>query len=217
YNNVVRTAIQALSAVLGGTNSLHTNSLDEALALPTAEAARLALRTQQVIAHESGVCNVVDPLGGSYFVEKLTQEMEAGAYQYFDTIDRMGGMVAAVEQGYPQREIAEASYRFQQAVEKGDKHIVGVNAFVEEDEVRMPILYIDDSAADAQVARLAEVKARRDQAQVDAALARLQAAARGTDNTMYPLLDCVRAYATVGEMCDALRQVWGEYEEVPSI
>ncbi len=217
YNNVVRTAIQALGAVLGGTNSLHTNSLDEALALPTAEAAKLALRTQQVIACESGVTNMVDPLGGSYFIERLTLDMEEGAYKYFDTIDRMGGMVEAVEQGFPQREIAEASYRFQQAVEKGEKQIVGVNAFVEADEVPMPILYIDDTAAEAQTARLGQVRARRDQARVESALRHLQEAARGTDNTMYPLLDCVRAYATVGEMCDALRDVWGEYEEVPSI
>ncbi|HSG00449.1 MAG TPA: methylmalonyl-CoA mutase family protein [Vicinamibacterales bacterium] len=217
YNNVVRTALQALSAVLGGTNSLHTNSLDEALSLPTAEAARLALRTQQVIACESGVTNMVDPLGGSYFVERLTLDMEEGAYKYFDIIDRMGGMVEAVEQGFPQREIAESAYRFQQAVEKREKQIVGVNAFVEEDEPPVPILYIDDTAAEAQGARLEAVRARRDQARVDSALRRLQEAARGTDNTMYPLLECVRAYATVGEMCDALRAVWGEYEEVPSI
>jgi methylmalonyl-CoA mutase, N-terminal domain len=216
YNNVVRTALQALSAVLGGTNSLHTNSLDEALSLPTAEAATLALRTQQIIAHESGVTNVVDPLGGSYFVERLTLDMEAGAYKYFDTIDRMGGMVAAVEQGFPQREIAEASYRFQQAVEAREKLIVGVNAHTEEG-AQVPILYIDDQAAEAQTRRLAEVKARRDQARVDGTLEALREAARGTGNTMYPLLDCVRAYATVGEMCDALRHVWGEYEEVPSI
>jgi methylmalonyl-CoA mutase N-terminal domain/subunit len=217
YNNVVRTALQALSAVLGGTNSLHTNSLDEALSLPTAEAAKLALRTQQVIACESGVTNMVDPLGGSYFVERLTLDMEEGAYKYFDTIDRMGGMVEAVEQGFPQREIAESAYRFQQSVEKREKQIVGVNAFVEEDEPPVPILYIDDTAAEAQGARLEAVRARRDQARVESALGRLQDAARGTDNTMYPLLECVRAYATVGEMCDALRSVWGEYEEVPSI
>jgi methylmalonyl-CoA mutase N-terminal domain/subunit len=217
YNNVVRTALQALSAVLGGTNSLHTNSLDEALALPTAEAATLALRTQQVIAHESGVTNVVDPLGGSYFVEKLTREMEEGAYAYFDTIDRMGGMVAAVEQGYPQREVAEASYRFQQAVEKREKIIVGVNGYVDENEAPVPILYIDDAAAEQQLRRLGEIRQRRDPDRVTRALAELRETARGAGNTMYPLLDCVRAYATVGEMCDALREVWGEYEEVPSI
>ncbi len=217
YNNVVRTALQALAAVLGGTNSLHTNSLDEALALPTAAAATLALRTQQVIACESGVTNVVDPLGGSYFVEKLTLDMEEGAYKYFDAIDRMGGMVAAIENGYPQREIAESSYRFQQAFEKKEKLMVGVNAFVETDEVPLPILYIDDSAHDIQLARLAELKTTRDNAAVARTLDALRAAAKGDANTMYPLMACVRAYATVGEMCDALREVWGEYEEVPSI
>jgi len=217
YNNVVRTALQALSAVFGGTNSLHTNSLDEALSLPTTEAATLALRTQQVIAHESGVTNVVDPLGGSYFVERLTRDMEDGCYKYFDTIDRMGGMVAAVEQGFPQREIAESSYRFQQAVEAKEKHIVGVNSYVDDKEAPVPILYIDESAAEAQMAKLAEIKQRRDNARVAASLEALRKAARGAENTMYPLLECVRAYATVGEMCDALRDVWGEYEEVPSI
>ena len=217
YNNVVRTALQALSAVLGGTNSLHTNSLDEALALPTQEAATLALRTQQVIAHESGVTNVVDPFGGSYFVERLTLDMEEGAYKYFDAIDRLGGMVAAVEAGFPQREIAEASYRFQQSVEKKEKVIVGVNGYVDLDEPPHPILYIDDTASDLQLARLAELRRSRDNTRVAATLDALREAARGTANTMYPLLDCVRAYATVGEMCDALRDVWGEYEEVPSI
>jgi methylmalonyl-CoA mutase N-terminal domain/subunit len=217
YNNVVRTALQALSAVLGGTNSLHTNSLDEALALPTAEAATLALRTQQVIAHESGVTNVVDPLGGSYFIERLTLDMEEGVYKYFDAIDRMGGMVAAVEAGFPQREIAESSYRFQQSVERKDKIIVGVNGYVDADEPPFPILYIDDQTSDMQLIRLAELKRTRDNARVATTLDALKGAARGAGNTMYPLLDCVRAYATVGEMCDALREVWGEYEEVPSI
>src|SRR5216683_450539 len=162
YNNVVRTALQALSAVLGGTNSLHTNSLDEALALPTAAAATLALRTQQIIAHESGVPNTVDPLGGSYFVERLTLDLEREAKHYFDIIDRMGGMVEAIEQGFPQREIAEASYRFQQAVESGDKIIVGVNDFVQDDGTSIPILYIDESTADRQVARLQELRKTRD-------------------------------------------------------
>ncbi|MEI6245792.1 MAG: methylmalonyl-CoA mutase family protein [Acidobacteriota bacterium] len=217
YNNVVRTALQALSAVLGGTNSLHTNSLDEALALPTAAAATLALRTQQIIAHESGVTNMVDPLGGSYFVERLTLDMEEGAYKYFDAIDRMGGMVAAIENGYPQREISESSYRFQQAFEKKEKQMVGVNVYAESDEKPFPILYIDDTAHDIQLARLAELRRTRDNAAVARTLDALKAAARGSANTMYPLLDCVRAYATVGEMCDALRETWGEYEEVPSI
>jgi methylmalonyl-CoA mutase N-terminal domain/subunit len=217
YNNVVRTALQALAAVLGGTNSLHTNSLDEALALPTAEAAMLALRTQQIIAHESGVTNVVDPLGGSYFLERLTLDMEEGAERYFETIDRLGGMVAAVEQGFPQREVAESAYRFQQAVEKRDQLIVGVNAYVEEDEQPVPTLYIDEEVAEKQIARLNELRARRDQARVRRSLEDLREAARGTGNTMERLLECVRAYATVGEMCDALREVWGEYEEEPAL
>src|SRR5215204_2267148 len=215
YNNVVRTALQALAAVLGGTNSLHTNSLDEALALPTAEAATLALRTQQIIAHESGVVNMVDPLGGSYFLEKLTLDMERETRAYFDIIDRMGGMVEAIEQGFPQKEISEASYRFQQSVEKREKIIVGVNDYVQEDEPPYPILYIDDTASETQLARLKELKATRDNERVARTLDALRRAAGGRDNTMYPLLDCVRAYATVGEMCDALREVWGEYEEVP--
>ena len=217
YNNVVRTALQALSAVLGGTQSLHTNSLDEALALPTAEAATLALRTQQILAHESGIVNVVDPFGGSYFVERLTLDMEEGARNYFETIDRMGGMVAAVEQGYPQREIAEASYRFQQSVEKKEKIIVGVNGFVDDSEAPVPILYIDDAVAETQMARMADVRRGRDAGRVAKALDSLRHTAAGTGNTMEPLLECVRAYATIGEMCDALREVWGEYEEVPSI
>jgi methylmalonyl-CoA mutase N-terminal domain/subunit len=217
YNNVVRTALQALAAVMGGTNSLHTNSLDEALALPTAAAATLALRTQQIIAHESGVTQTVDPLGGSYFVERLTADMERGALEYFDIIDRMGGMVEAIEQGYPQKEVAEASYRFQQAVERRDKIIVGVNDFVQEDEPPVPILYIDESTAEKQLARLHELRKTRDNERVRRSLDTLKETARGQGNTMYPLLDCARAYATVGEMCDALREVWGEYEEEPLI
>jgi methylmalonyl-CoA mutase, N-terminal domain len=217
YNNVVRTALQALAAILGGTQSLHTNSLDEALALPTAEAATLALRTQQIIAHESGVTNTVDPLGGSYFVERLTLDMERGAREYFEIIDRLGGMVEAIEQGFPQKEIAEASYRFQQSVEKRDKIIVGVNDFVQEDEEPIPILYIDETTAGRQLARLEELRRTRDNDKVRRALDTLRETARGKGNTMYPLLDAVRAYATVGEMCDALRDVWGEYEERPLI
>jgi len=217
YNNVVRTALQALAAVMGGTNSLHTNSLDEALALPTEEAATLALRTQQIIAHESGVTNVVDPFGGSYFVERLTLDMERGAKDYFATIDRMGGMVEAIEEGYPQKEIAEASYRFQEAVERREKVIVGVNDFIQQDEPPMSILYIDDAAAGIQLRRLEELRATRDNDQVRRSLDALAETARGRGNTMYPMLDCVRAYATVGEMCDALRQVWGEWEEVPVV
>jgi methylmalonyl-CoA mutase N-terminal domain/subunit len=217
YNNVVRTALQALSAVLGGTNSLHTNSLDEALALPTAEAATLALRTQQIIAYESGVPNVVDPLGGSYFVEKLTDDMVNGAREYFDAIDKMGGMVEAIERGFPQKEIAESSYRFQQAVERREKIVVGVNDFVQQDEAPIEILYIDETAGDRQLAKLERLKKSRDHEHVQRSLDRLRAAARSTENLMPRILDAVRAYATIGEMCDALREVWGEYEEVPVI
>ncbi len=217
YNNVVRTALQALSAVLGGTQSLHTNSLDEALALPTAEAATLALRTQQIIAHESGVAGVVDPLAGSYFLERLTQDMERGALDYFEKIDAMGGMVPAIERGFPQREIAESSYRFQQAVERKERIIVGVNEHVAAEEPPVPTLYIDEEAAERQMARLQRLRRQRDNDQVLRALDAMQKAAAGTDNLMYPILDATRAYATVGEMCDALREVWGEYEEVPTI
>jgi methylmalonyl-CoA mutase N-terminal domain/subunit len=218
YNNVVRTALQALSAVLGGTNSLHTNSLDEALALPTAEAATLALRTQQIIAHESGVTAVVDPFGGSYFVETLTSQMEDGARDYFRQIDQRGGMVAAIEAGFPQREIAESAYRFQQAVERHEKIVVGVNDQSEgADEVAMPTLYIDESAGESQLRKLAQLKASREADRVARSLDALRDAARSTRNLMPPILDAVRAYATVGEMCDALRDVWGEYEEVAII
>ena len=217
YNNVVRTALQALAAVLGGTQSLHTNSLDEALALPTSEAVTIALRTQQIIAEESGVANVVDPLGGSYFVEQLTSDMEREASGLFRTIDDMGGMVAAIEQGYPQKEIAESAYLFQQAVERGDKTIVGVNGYVSDGEQAIPTLYIDDAAAERQLAKLERVKKARDAGRVRAALDDLRRAAAGTENTMGPILDAVRAYATVGEMCDTLRDVWGEYEEVPTV
>jgi len=214
YNNVVRTALQALAAVLGGTQSLHTNSLDEALALPTEEAVTIALRTQQVIAHESGVVNTADPLGGSYFLERLTNDIEAEALAYFRRIDAMGGMVPAIERGFPQREIQEAAFQFQKAVERKEKVIVGVNEYVMEEKPQ-PILYIDETVAEEQVARVLALKASRDQAAVARALAGLQDAARGKDNVMPPILEAARAYATLGEMCDALREVWGEYEEPP--
>ena len=217
HNNVVRTALQALSAVLGGTQSLHTNSLDEALALPTAEAATLALRTQQIIAHESGVTNVVDPFGGSYFVEKLTLDMERGALEYFETIDRMGGMVEAIERGFPQREVSESAYRFQQAVERKEKIIVGVNDFVVDGRNAVPTLYIDEAAAAGQTEHLRQLRQARDNGRVRRALDELKRTAEGHGNTMVPLLEAARAYATVGEMCDALRDVWGEYTETPTI
>jgi methylmalonyl-CoA mutase N-terminal domain/subunit len=217
YNNVVRTALQALSAVLGGTNSLHANSLDEALALPTEAAATLALRTQQIIAHETGLTDAIDPFGGSYFVEKLTHDLEQESLAYFDRIDRMGGMVEAIERGFPQQEIAESSYRFQQAVERGEQVIVGVNEFVQRDDPPVPILYIDESAGGTQRSKLDALKGRRDSARLERTLDALRTAARGDDNLMPPILEAVRAYATLGEMCDALRDVWGEYEEVPII
>jgi len=214
YNNVVRTALQALAAVLGGTQSLHTNSLDEALALPTEEAVTIALRTQQVIAHESGVVNTADPLGGSYFVEKLTNDIEAEALEYFRKIDAMGGMVPAIERGFPQREIQEAAFQFQKAVERKEKVIVGVNEYVM-DEKPFSILYIDETVAEEQVVRVKALKQRRDSERVVGALAELKRLAGTKDNLMYPILDAARAYATLGEMCDALREAFGEYEEPP--
>jgi methylmalonyl-CoA mutase N-terminal domain/subunit len=217
YNNVVRTALQALGAVLGGTQSLHTNSLDEAFALPTSENVTIALRTQQVIAHESGVANVVDPLGGSYYVEKLTSDMEREALDIFRTIDEMGGMVPAIEQGYPQKAVADSAYRLQQAIERREKIIVGVNDFIAESEAPVPTLYIDEAAADRQLARLETLRCERDSDRVTRALDRLREVGAGVGNTMEPILEAVRAYATVGEMCDALRDVWGEYEEVPVV
>jgi methylmalonyl-CoA mutase N-terminal domain/subunit len=213
-NNVVRTALQALAGVLGGTQSLHTNSLDEALALPTEEAATIALRTQQIIAHETGVANAADPLGGSWLVEKLTNDLEAEALDYFRRIDALGGMVAAVERGFPQREIQESAFRFQQAVERKEKVIVGVNDYAME-EKPYPLLYIDERVAEEQTARVAALRASRDNAAVERTLADLKDAARGTDNLMPPIIEASRAYATVGEMCDALREVFGEYEESP--
>jgi methylmalonyl-CoA mutase N-terminal domain/subunit len=214
YNNVVRTALQALAAVLGGTQSLHTNSLDEALALPTEEAVTIALRTQQIIAHESGVANTADPLGGSYFLEKLTNDIEAEALEYFRKIDAMGGMVNAIEKGFPQREIQESAFRFQKAVEAKEKIIVGVNEY-EMEEKPFPILYIDETVAEEQIARVAALKATRDNDQVARALLNLKETARGKTNLMEPILEASRAYATLGEMCDALREVFGEYEEPP--
>jgi methylmalonyl-CoA mutase N-terminal domain/subunit len=206
-----------MAAVLGGTQSLHTNALDEALALPTEAAATLALRTQQVIAHETGVTDLVDPLGGSYFLERLTCDLEAEAMAYIERIDAMGGMVAAIEQGYPQREIAESAYRSQRAIDTREQIVVGVNDFVSADGYGIGTLYIDESAAARQLERLEKTRRCRNGAAVGDALAQLGAGARGDANLMPLLLDAVRAYATVGEMCDALRVVWGEYVENPII
>jgi methylmalonyl-CoA mutase N-terminal domain/subunit len=222
-NNIARVAIQALAAVLGGTQSLHTDGFDEALALPTEDAARIALRTQQILAYESGVANTADPLGGSYFVERLTKEMEDGAFEYFDKLDAMGGMVKAIEHGFPQKEIAEASYAYQRAVEKKEKIIVGVNEYVV-DETPQEILYIGEEARDQQTVKLKRLRARRSQEAVDRALKALRTAAAqdpatqpgqlSSANTMPFILDCVRTYATVGEICAALRDVMGTYTEV---
>ncbi|HTG75341.1 MAG TPA: methylmalonyl-CoA mutase family protein, partial [Terriglobia bacterium] len=213
YNNVVRVAIQALAAVMGGTQSLHTNALDESLALPTEHAARLALRTQQIIAHETGIVNTPDPLGGSYFLERLTLDMEKGCWEYFDRLDAMGGMVAAIEQGYPQREIQEAAYVYQKAVERQEKVIVGVNDFVS-DEPALDLLLIDESVAERQIARTRKVRETRDNSRCRTTLEILgKAAASGDVNLMPLVLDCVRAYATLGEICDTLRAIYGTYEE----
>ncbi len=213
YNNVVRVALQALAAVLGGTQSLHTNSLDETLALPTESSVTLALRTQQIIAHESGVASTVDPLGGSYFLETLTNEMEASCLNYIDRIDAMGGMIPAIERGYPQREIQEASYQYARAVERGEKIIVGVNEFVAGEPPPVDLLVIEDEVARSQCAKLNRLRAERDNGTVDRNLAALKDAAQGTSNLMPPILECIRSYATLGEMCDTLRSVYGEYKE----
>jgi methylmalonyl-CoA mutase N-terminal domain/subunit len=213
YNNVVRTAIQALAAVMGGTQSLHTNSLDEAWALPTEFAATIALRTQQIIAHETGVTNTADPLGGAYFVEALTNEVERGAWDYIEKIDAMGGMVAAIERSYPQREIAEASYRYQMAVDKKEKIIVGVNDFVSE-EKPLDVLQINETVAHRQAERLRSLRAERSKEEVARRLGALRKAAEGKENLMPFLYDAVKAYATLGEVCDAMRDVFGTYEEV---
>jgi methylmalonyl-CoA mutase N-terminal domain/subunit len=216
-NNIVRTSLQAMAAVLGGAQSLHTNSLDEAYALPGEHAVTIALRTQQVIAYETCVTAEPDPLGGSYFLEALTAASAEGARDYMRRIDGLGGMIAAIETGFPQREIAEASYRYQREVETGDKIIVGVNAFRSNGEEPIEILQIDPNANDAQVAKLRTLRARRDQAQVSRSLDALRRAADGTENTMPYILDAVRAYATLGEICNALRDVFGSYQEPSTI
>jgi methylmalonyl-CoA mutase N-terminal domain/subunit len=212
-NNVVRTALQALAAVLGGTQSLHTNSMDETYALPTEDAARLALRTQQIIAYETGVTETADPLGGSYFVESLTNTMEAAAAGYIARIDDLGGMVRAIELGYPQREIAEASYAYQQQLERREKVVVGVNEFVTPEERPIPILRIDPQVERRQIERLRDVRAKRDARAVAQTLAALRSATEGDENTMDRIVECVRAHATLGEICDVFRAVYGEYRE----
>ena len=214
-NNIARTAIEALAGVLGGTQSLHTNSHDEALALPSEEAVRVALRTQQVIAHETGVTNTVDPLGGSYFVEALTDEMERLAYEYFRKIDELGGMVEAVKRGFPQREIADAAFALQREYDDGTRKLVGVNAFTEGGDGELEILRIDPGLERKQIGRVQAVRARRDGAAVEAALARVRADAAGDANLMPALLDAARAHASEGEIVEVLQSVWGTYTEVP--
>jgi len=215
--NVVRTTIQALAAVLGGTQSLHTNSMDEALALPTESAARVALRTQQVIAYESGITETADPLGGSYAIEHLTDEIEEGAVAYLEKIDAMGGMLRAIEIGYVQREIQEAAYRYQKAVEAQEQVVVGVNRFQVDEETPVNVLRIDPALEQAQVERVRALRARRDTQATTAALNKLKHAATTDENLLPRILECVESYATVGEISNALRDIWGEYRETSTI
>jgi methylmalonyl-CoA mutase N-terminal domain/subunit len=214
-NNIVRTATEALSAVLGGTQSLHTNSFDEALALPTEEAVRVALRTQQIIAHETGVANTIDPLGGSYFVEALTDRMEQAAYEYFRRIDELGGMVEAIKQNYPQREIADASFTLQEEIERGDRVIVGVNRYQQQQDRELETLRIPPELERKQIGRVQAIRARRDATAVEAALAELREVAASDRNLMEPLLDAARAHATEGEIIQSLQRVFGSYTETP--
>ncbi|MFH2036287.1 MAG: methylmalonyl-CoA mutase family protein [Candidatus Zixiibacteriota bacterium] len=217
-NNIMRTAFEALSGVLGGTQSLHTNSMDETLALPSEKAVLIALRTQQIIAHETGVTNTIDPLAGSYFVEAMTDKMEADAEAYLDEIERRGGVLKCIEDGYLQREIANAAYRYQREIEKKERIIVGVNDYVmDNDEITIPILRIDESIATDQIAFVKKVREDRDNDKVKRTLEDLQTAAKGNGNTMKAMLDCVRVYATEGEICDALKPIFGEYTEPPII
>jgi methylmalonyl-CoA mutase N-terminal domain/subunit len=216
-NNVVRTTVQALAAILGGTQSLHTNARDEALALPTAESARLALRTQQILAHEAGVTETPDPLAGSYLVESLTDRLEDAAQAYLDEIEAMGGAIAAIEAGYQQRHIQDAAYRVQRQIEAGDRVVVGVNRFTDDESVRPPLQRIDPALEREQVERIARLRADRDAATWAAALDELEAAARGSDNVMPAMIEAVKARATLGEISDRLRQVWGEHREVITV
>ena len=213
--NIVRTALEALSAVLGGTQSLHTNSFDEALALPTENAVRLALRTQQVIAHETGVVNTIDPLGGSYFVEDLTNRLETEAYEYFDRIRALGGVVPAIKENFFQREIADASFRYQSEVEAKQRIIVGVNRYQQQEDMELELLRIDPALETKQIERVTALRARRDSAKVEETLAALRRGAEGDENLMPLIVDASRAYVTMGEMCDTLREVWGVWRETP--
>jgi methylmalonyl-CoA mutase N-terminal domain/subunit len=211
--NIVRVTMQALSAVLGGTQSLHTNSMDEALALPSEKAVRIALRTQQIIAEESGVTDTIDPLGGSYYIEWLTEKMEEETYRYFDKVERLGGVIPAIEKGFFQREIAEAAFRYQKEIDENERTIVGVNRYQMDEEIDIPILKMDEKGEHRQINRLKKLRAERDQSKVDKNFRRLRKAAEGEENLMPIILDCVHSYATLGETCDVLREVFGEYKE----
>jgi methylmalonyl-CoA mutase N-terminal domain/subunit len=213
YNNVVRTTIQALAAVLGGTQSLHTNSLDETLALPTEESVTIALRTQQIIAKESGVPNVIDPLGGSYYVEAMTDKMEQAAWDYINRIDEMGGMLKAIESGYPQKEISRAAYLYQKQTDSGEKVVVGINEYVTDKTKPIPTLYISEQTEKDQVARLGQIRSERNNPEVEKTLATLEQTARDGGNVMPPILECVRAYASEGEIVNAMKKVFGQYKD----
>jgi methylmalonyl-CoA mutase N-terminal domain/subunit len=216
-NNIVRVAFQALAAVLGGTQSLHTNSMDEALCLPSEEAVQIALRSQQLIAYETGVCDTVDPLGGSYYVEELTREIYERAEAYIRKIDALGGAAAAIEQGFIQREIQESAYQYQREVEGGERVVVGLNRFQVLEEKPKNLLRVDPAVRLSQIEKLKELKSRRDPKLVTEALSRLKKAAEGTDNLMEPILRAVKTYATLGEICDTLRQIFGEYRQVNTL
>jgi methylmalonyl-CoA mutase N-terminal domain/subunit len=216
YNNVARVALQALAAVLGGTQSLHTNSLDETYALPTEEAVTVALRTQQIIAHETGVANVVDPLGGSYYVEWLTDEMERQATAVIEQIDEMGGMLAAVEKGYPQREVARSAYEFEKKLNRGERVVVGVNRFASEETTKVPTLKVDPDVQHRQIEALRQVKRTRDGERVATTLADVRAAALGNGNLVPPIIEAAKAYATQQEICDVLREVFGSHTDTPA-
>jgi len=211
--NIVRVTLQALEAVLGGTQSLHTNSMDEALALPSEKAVRIALRTQQIIAEESGVTDTVDPLGGSYYIEWLTNKMEEETYRYFDKVERLGGVIPAIEKGFFQREIAESAYRYQREVDENKRTIVGVNKYKIDEDLSIPILKMDEKGEERQINRLKKLRKERDQSKVDKNLSKLRRAAKGNENLMPYIIDCVHSYATLGETCDILREVFGEYKE----
>ena len=213
HNNIARVALQALAAVIGGTQSLHTDSMDETYAIPTEEAVRIALRTQQIIAHESGVANTVDPLGGSYYVEALTKNMEEGAYAYFKKLDEMGGMVSAIEKGFPQKEIKDAAYAYQKEIDGKERIVVGLNEFVTEEKTAIKVFKIDEDTAKRQIERVKSARKKRDEKRLQKAMGDLKKAAASNGNLIPFLIEVVKAYGTLGEICDSLKSVFGVYEE----